>query len=66
MEEHVHKFMELLRYVYYIRDEKVKIDSLMSGFPYNYKDIIEFFNPQNLKETIKMVMHYYEQGKGKA
>lgn len=25
VEEHVHKFMELLRYVDYIKDEKVKI-----------------------------------------
>lgn len=31
MENHAKKFMELLRYVDYIRDEKVKIEIFMSG-----------------------------------
>lgn len=52
MEEHFQKFMELLWYVDYIREEKVKIESLLSGLPYNYIDRIEFPNPQTLEETI--------------
>ena len=37
MEEHVQKFMKFLRYVDYIKDERVKIQSFMSGFHSSYK-----------------------------
>ena len=37
MEEYANKFLELLRYVTYIRDEKVKIQHFLSGFPQSYK-----------------------------
>jgi hypothetical protein len=33
MEENENKFLELLRYVDFIRDEKVKIQRFLSGFP---------------------------------
>ena len=33
MEEYANKFLELLRYVKYIKDEKVKIQRLLSGLP---------------------------------
>ena len=33
MEEYVNKFLELLRYVRYIKDGKVKIQRFLSGFP---------------------------------
>jgi len=48
MEEHVQKLMELLRYVDYIKEERVKIQSFMSGFPSSYKYTIEFVDPQVL------------------
>lgn len=57
--------MELLRYVDYIKYERVNIQSFMSGFPSSYKDRINFLNLQTLDETIRMAMHCYEQGKGK-
>ena len=33
MEEYANKFLELLRYVRYIKDEKMKIQHFLSGFP---------------------------------
>ena len=33
MEEYANKFLELLRYVRYIKDEKVKIQHFLSGLP---------------------------------
>ena len=44
MEEYANKFLELLRYVKYIKDDKVKIQLFLSGIPQAYKDIIEFMN----------------------
>ena len=64
MEDHVQKFMELLRYVDYIREERVKIKSFLGGLPLSYQDRIELANPWTLEETICMEAHYYEQGKG--
>ena len=43
MQEYENKFLELLRYVRYIKDEKVKIERFLSGLPQSYKDRIEFY-----------------------
>ena len=47
MEEYANKFLELLRYVRYIRYDKVKI-CFLSGIPQAYKYRIEFDEPQTL------------------
>ena len=60
MEEHVQKVIELLRYVRYIKEERVKIQSLLGGIPLSYRDMIEFSNPQTIEEAIRMVMHCYK------
>ena len=65
MEEHANKFLELLRYVRYIRDDKVKIHHFLSGFPQSYKDKIEFDEPRTLKEAIRKAKYCYDQNKGK-
>lgn len=52
MEEYVNKFLELLWYVDYIKEESVKIQSFLSGMLQNYRDKIEFVNPQTLDEVI--------------
>jgi hypothetical protein len=52
MDEYENKFLELLRYVKYIRYEKVKIQCFLSGLPQSYKDIIDFDEPQTLDEAI--------------
>ena len=65
MDEYANKFLELLRYVRYIRDEKVKVQWFLSGFTQAYKDIIEFYEPRTLEEAIRKAKYCYEQRKGK-
>ena len=60
MEEYVNKYLELLRYVRYIRDDKVKIQCFLSGLPQAYKDRIEFDDPRTLEKEIRKVKYYYE------
>ena len=65
MEEYANKFLELLRYVRYIRDEKVKVQYFLSGLPQSYKDRIEFYEPRTLEEAIRKAKYFYEKSKGK-
>ena len=60
MEEYENKFLELFRYVTYIKDEKVKIHHFLSGLPQSYKGLpqsyketIEFYEPRTLEEAIR-------------
>lgn len=59
--EYVTKFLKLLRYVPYIREEKSKTQRFMSGFPVEFRHKIELLEPQNLKEAIKKLGHCYEK-----
>ena len=43
MEEYENKFLELLRYVRYIKDESLKIHRFLGGLPQYYKDRNEFY-----------------------
>ena len=45
MEEYANKFLELLRYVKYIRYDKVKNQCFLSGIAQEYRDIIDFSKP---------------------
>ena len=63
MEEYANKFLELLRYVRCIRDDKVKIQHFLSGLPEFYKDRIEFDEPRTLEETIRKAKYFYDQNK---
>ena len=56
MEEYENRFLELLRYVSYMKDEKVKVQHFLSGFPQSYKDRIEFYEPRTLEEAISIAM----------
>ena len=62
---YANNFLELLRYVRYIKDEKVKIQCFLSGLPQYYKDIIEFYEHRTLEEAIRKAKYCYEQSKGK-
>lgn len=57
MDENMHKFLELLWYVDYIKEKKVKIQSFLGRLPQSYKDKNQFVNPQTLEETIHMATH---------
>ena len=65
MEEYANKFLELLRYVRYIRDEKVKVQRFLSGLLQAYRDRIEFYEARTLEEAIRKAKYCYEQRKGK-
>ena len=65
MEECANNFLYLLRYVRYIKDEKVKIQRFVSGLPQSYKDRIEFYEPRIPEEAIRKAKHCYDQCKGK-
>ena len=65
MEKYANKFLELLRYVRYIRDDKVKIQCFVSGIPQAYKDRIEFDEPRTLEEAIRKAKYCYDQNKRK-
>jgi len=59
----VNKFLELLWYVDYIREEKVQIQCFISGLPDSYKDKIEFVEPKTLNDEIHKARHCYEKDK---
>ena len=63
IEEYANRFLELLRYVRYIKDEKVKIQHFLSGLPQSYKDRIEFYEPRALEEVIRKAKYCYERSK---
>ena len=65
MEEYANKFLELLRYVTYIKDEKVNIQLFLSGLLQSYKDRIEFYEPRTLEEAIRKAKYCYEKRRGK-
>ena len=47
MEAYEKKFLELLNYADFIKDEKVKIQRFLSGLPEYYKDKIQYDRPKN-------------------
>jgi hypothetical protein len=65
IEEYEKWFFELLKYVDFIKDEKVKIQSFLSGIPSFYSEKIQYDNPNTLEETIGRERQTYEQSKGR-
>jgi hypothetical protein len=65
MDEYEKRFFELLKYVGFIKDEKVKIQRFLSGLPSFYSDKIQYDNPKTLEETIRREKHLYEQSRGR-
>jgi len=65
MGEYEKKFLGLLKYVGFIKDEMAKIHIFLSGLPSFYKDNIQYDEPITLTETIKKAKYLYEQGKGR-
>jgi hypothetical protein len=53
MEDLINKFLELIRFVPYIREDKVKIQRFLSCLPQAYQDINEFDNPKSLSEVFR-------------
>jgi len=56
-DEYTSRFLELLRYMPYLMEEKAKINRFISGLPVSFKDKIEFDEPRSLEEAIWKLRH---------
>ena len=63
MEYYANKFLDMLHYAMYIKDDKVKIQHFVSILPQPYKDQTEFNEPQTLYETIRKAKYFYDKKK---
>ena len=61
MEDLINKFIELLHFVPYIKEEKVKVQWFLSCLRPSYKDQIEFDNPKTLDEVLRKEILCFEQ-----
>jgi hypothetical protein len=65
MEKYENKFLGLVKYVGFIKDEKVKVHRFLSGFPSFYKEKIQYYELKTLTKTIKKDKSLNKQGKGR-
>ena len=63
MEDLINKFLDMLQFVPYIKEEKVKVQQFLSCLPQSYKDRIEFDNPKTLNEVLRKARLCFEQYK---
>jgi hypothetical protein len=63
MDDLINKFLELLRFIPYIQEDKVKIHQFLSCLPQSYWDIIEFDNPKSLSDSFRKARMCYDQYK---
>ena len=64
-EEYMTKFLDLLKYVSYIKYNKAKVQWFFNDFPLAFRDQIEYDEPWSLDEVIGRLKHCYEQSKCK-
>ena len=55
------RFLELLKYVPFIKDETVNIQRYLSGMPPSIGDKIQYDDPKTMEEMIRRVKCLYEQ-----
>ena len=65
MDEYEKNILELLKYVDFIKDEKVKIQCFLNGLPTFYRDSKIFNRPRTLEGYIEKEKITYEKNKGK-
>jgi hypothetical protein len=65
IDEYGRIFLELLKYVSFIKDETVNIHRYLSGMPSFIIEKIQYDDPKNLEETIRRAKCLYDQYKGK-
>jgi hypothetical protein len=53
IDEYERRFLELLKYVSFIKDETIKIQMYLSGFPSFISEKIQYDDPKTLEETIR-------------
>ena len=62
-EEYTSRLLKLLRYMPYLKEEKAKIQRIISGLLIAFKDRIEFNEPRSLEEAIQKLKNCYEQSR---
>ena len=65
MDEYNKRFFDLMKYVGFRKDEKVKIQRVLNELPSFYSDKIQYDNPRTLEEIIRRAKHLYEQSRGR-
>jgi hypothetical protein len=65
MDEYERSFLELLKYVPFIKDKAVKIHRYLSGLPPSIGDKIQYDYPKTMEETIRREKCLYEQQREK-
>ena len=58
------RFLELLKYVSFIKHEIVNIQRYLSGMPSFISDKIQYDDPKTLEETIRRDKFLYDQKNG--
>jgi hypothetical protein len=64
IDEYEIRFLELLKYASFIKDETVKIQRYLSGLPYFISDKLRYDDIETLEETIRQAKFLYDQHKG--
>ena len=65
MDAYEKRFIELLTYADYRKDDKVNIQIFLSGSPTLYRDEIQYDMPKTLKEVIGKEQHSYKLDRNK-
>jgi hypothetical protein len=65
IDEYNIRFLELQKYVSFIKDEKVKIQGYLSGIPLLISEKMQYGDPKTLEETIRRARFLYDRKKGK-
>jgi hypothetical protein len=65
IDEYERSFLELLKYVPFIKDEALKIQRYLSGLPPSIGDKIQYDDPKTMEETIRRVKSLHEQQREK-
>ena len=63
MDSFINRFLDMLHYVLYIKDKKVKIHQFLGCLPPNFQERIEFDMPNTLDTTLHKSRLCYEHGK---
>jgi hypothetical protein len=65
IDEYARRFLKLLKYDAFIKDEQVKIQRYLSGLSLFISDKIQHDDPKTLDETIRRTKCLYEQQRGR-
>jgi hypothetical protein len=65
IDEYERRFLELLKYVSFIKDETVKIHRYLSGLSSFISEKIQYDDPKTLEETIRQAKFLYDQQKSR-